>query len=101
MGEGQQQVQRKQPPLTLTLSPCHAQGHGEREWFGAIENLATVAGVKVGTLEKLAAADAFRSLGLDRRQALWQVKALANAPPRNPRRQAAQPLSNLRSCRLR
>ena len=80
-GEGQQQVQRKQPPLTPTLSPCHALGHGEREWFGAIENLATAAGVKVGTLEKLAAADAFRSLGLDRRQALWQVKALANAPP--------------------
>jgi error-prone DNA polymerase len=32
-------------------------------------------------LEKLAAADAFRSLGLNRRQALWEVKALANAPP--------------------
>ena len=46
-----------------------------------IENLATGAGVNVSTLEKLAAADAFRSLGLDRRQALWQVKALANAPP--------------------
>ena len=31
------------------------------------------------TLERLAAADAFRSLGLDRRQALWEVKALAPA----------------------
>ena len=30
-------------------------------------------------LEKLAAADAFRSMGLDRRQALWQVKALPRA----------------------
>ncbi len=30
-------------------------------------------------LEKLAAADCFRSLGLDRRQALWEVKALAKA----------------------
>ena len=29
------------------------------------------------TLEKLAAADAFRSIGLDRRQALWEVKALS------------------------
>jgi error-prone DNA polymerase len=32
-------------------------------------------------LEKLAAADTFRSIGLDRRQALWEVTALANAPP--------------------
>ncbi len=30
-------------------------------------------------LEKLAAADCFRSLGLDRRQALWEVKALAKS----------------------
>jgi error-prone DNA polymerase len=39
------------------------------------------AGVTLSTLEKLAAADAFRSLGLDRRQALWAVKGLANATP--------------------
>jgi error-prone DNA polymerase len=39
------------------------------------------AGVKLATLEKLAAADAFRSLGLDRRQALWEVKALISAEP--------------------
>jgi error-prone DNA polymerase len=31
-------------------------------------------------LEKLADADAFRSLGLDRRQALWEVSALADRP---------------------
>ncbi len=37
--------------------------------------------VPVHTLEKLAAADAFRSLGLDRRAALWEVKALAKAKP--------------------
>lgn len=36
-------------------------------------------GVPVPALEKLAAADCFRSLGLDRRQALWEVKALAKA----------------------
>ncbi len=34
------------------------------------------AGLKRGALERLAAADAFRSLGLDRRQALWAVKGL-------------------------
>ncbi|MEM8569482.1 MAG: error-prone DNA polymerase [Pseudomonadota bacterium] len=31
-------------------------------------------------LEKLAAADALRSLGLDRRQALWETKGLTDAP---------------------
>ena len=36
-------------------------------------------GVPVSGLEKLAAADCFRSLGLDRRAALWEVKALAKA----------------------
>ncbi len=35
-------------------------------------------GVRRVTLETLAAADAFRSLGLDRRQALWQVHALTD-----------------------
>jgi len=37
--------------------------------------------VRLATLEKLAAADALRSLGLDRRQALWEVKALGSAEP--------------------
>ncbi len=36
------------------------------------------AGVPIAALEKLADADAFRSLGLDRRQALWEVAALAD-----------------------
>jgi error-prone DNA polymerase len=39
------------------------------------------AGVSIAAIEKLAAADAFRSLSLDRRGALWQVKALARAKP--------------------
>jgi error-prone DNA polymerase len=38
-------------------------------------------GLPIPALEKLAAADCFRSLGLDRRQALWEVKALARARP--------------------
>ncbi|MGV3685566.1 MAG: error-prone DNA polymerase [Daejeonella sp.] len=38
------------------------------------------AGVSQATLEKLADADAFRSIGLDRRQALWEVSALADTP---------------------
>jgi error-prone DNA polymerase len=38
------------------------------------------AGVSQSVLEKLASADAFRSLGIDRRQALWEVTALADHP---------------------
>lgn len=39
------------------------------------------AGIRLDTIERLAAADAFRSLGLDRRQALWEVKGLDGAAP--------------------
>ena len=39
------------------------------------------AGIPVSAIETLAAADAFRSMSLDRRQALWQARALAEAPP--------------------
>ncbi len=49
--------------------------------FGSVHDLWQRAGLRLPTLEKLAAADAFRSIGLDRRQALWEVTALANAPP--------------------
>ncbi len=38
------------------------------------------AGVSQSALERLANADAFGSLGLDRRQALWEVMALADKP---------------------
>ena len=38
------------------------------------------AGVSQAALEKLADADAFRSIGLDRRQALWEVSALHDRP---------------------
>jgi error-prone DNA polymerase len=38
-------------------------------------------GIPVPALERLASADCFRSFGLDRRAALWEVKALAKAQP--------------------
>jgi error-prone DNA polymerase len=38
------------------------------------------AGASIATLERLADADAFRSIGLDRRQALWEVSALPDRP---------------------
>ena len=37
--------------------------------------------VKVAALEKLAQADAFQALGLDRRQALWAIRGLGDTPP--------------------
>jgi error-prone DNA polymerase len=49
--------------------------------FRDVHDLWLRAGLKLATLEKLAAADAFRSMGLDRRQALWEVKALGSAEP--------------------
>jgi len=49
--------------------------------FKDMRNLWRRSGLKRATLEKLAAADAFRSLGLDRRQALWEVRALPKKVP--------------------
>ncbi|MEE4236785.1 MAG: error-prone DNA polymerase [Anderseniella sp.] len=39
------------------------------------------AGIPAPAIVRLAEADAFRSLGIDRRQALWQARALARAKP--------------------
>ncbi len=44
--------------------------------FDSIRDLWLRTGLRPAALEKLAQADAFRSLGLDRREALWAVKAL-------------------------
>jgi error-prone DNA polymerase len=49
-----------------------ARGNG----FASIERLAAIAGVSRFTIERLAEADAFRSLGLDRRAALWSARRL-------------------------
>jgi len=38
------------------------------------------AGVPLAAMERLAGADAFRSLGIDRRRALWEISALADRP---------------------
>ncbi len=48
--------------------------------FTDLQDLKSRAGIDVGTLRKLAAADAFRSISLDRRQALWDARALRDAP---------------------
>jgi len=38
------------------------------------------AGIPMSALERMADADAFRSIGLDRRQALWEISALGDSP---------------------
>ena len=48
--------------------------------FVSIEDVWRRSTVPPAELEKLADADAFRSLGVDRRQALWQVRGLGEAP---------------------
>ncbi|MBB5515514.1 error-prone DNA polymerase [Rubricella aquisinus] len=45
-----------------------------------LKDLKTRARLDAGSLRKLAAADAFRSIGLDRRAALWESTALRDAP---------------------
>ena len=49
--------------------------------FSDMRDLWRRSGLKRASLEKLAAADAFRSLGLDRRQALWEVRGLPKELP--------------------
>ncbi len=48
--------------------------------FDSVEELRTRARVPVHAIERLAAADAFRSIKLDRRAALWDSRALKPAP---------------------
>lgn len=48
--------------------------------FTGIEELWRRSGVRPAALERLARADAFAALGLNRRQALWAIKGLANKP---------------------
>lgn len=54
-----------------------ARGNGYR----AVEDLWRRAGLASGTIAALAEADAFAALGLNRRMALWQARALPDANP--------------------
>lgn len=51
-----------------------------RARFTSVEDIWRRSGVPLATLEKLARADAFHALGLDRRQALWAIRGLGEAP---------------------
>jgi error-prone DNA polymerase len=50
-----------------------------KKMFSSINEIAD-AGVSLAAMEKLADADAFRSLGLDRRSALWEITAMRDSP---------------------
>ncbi len=53
--------------------------HRERP-YGDLRELQERAGLSAAAIRRLAAADAFRSLDIDRRQALWEARALKDAP---------------------
>ena len=85
-----------------TLEPCGAGGFALRLGFRQVDGLREEAGRRIvamrampfadvadlktrvkldrGTVRRLAAADAMRSMGIDRRQALWQAQGLKDAP---------------------
>ena len=48
--------------------------------FTSVEDVWRRSGVPLATLEKLAKADAFAGMELDRRQALWAIKGLGDSP---------------------
>jgi error-prone DNA polymerase len=66
-----------------------ARGNG----FASIERLAATAGISRFTIERLAEADAFRSLNLDRRQALWAARRLDMIGARPPRKTSDSEMS--------
>jgi error-prone DNA polymerase len=53
--------------------------HRGGEPYGSVEEAWRRAGIPPAALERLAEADAFRDIGLDRRRALWQVRGLADS----------------------
>jgi error-prone DNA polymerase len=72
--------ERERPShVPCKLPPPHA-GEG---WGGGYLSLTHLhrSGIPAAAIVRLAEADAFRSIGIDRRQALWQARALAKAKP--------------------
>jgi error-prone DNA polymerase len=93
-GEGAQ-VPRETAPLTRRSAPASPDGRGEEtnDWadrivaarqrrpFTSLEDFARDTGLPKRALILLADADAFRSIGLDRRAALWAVRRLPDDVP--------------------
>ena len=83
---------RKDGTLALRLGFRNIDGFREEDWAGPIvrhrgegydslEELWRRASLPLAALKKLADADAFRSVGLDRREALWAVRRLPDDDP--------------------
>lgn len=53
----------------------------QQKHFSSVQDLHKRANLRIFDVEKLAEADAFRSIGLDRRQAKWDARALNRAKP--------------------
>ena len=70
---------RKEQVKKLIDAREKSAGHKTSRPFTSIHDLWQRAGVDHSTLQKLASADAFRSISKDRRQALWDVRAIAKA----------------------
>jgi error-prone DNA polymerase len=78
--------EREQPALRLGLRQVDglqrdaADRLAAKRPYSSVEELRTRGRVPVHAIQRLAAADAFRSMGLDRRAALWDSRALKAAP---------------------
>ena len=66
--------------MTKGLAQIHANEMIARRTtkYRSIEDLWRRADIPVAALERLAEADAFQTLGLDRRQALWAIRGLSD-----------------------
>jgi len=75
-----------QPALRLGLRQIDGLHREAADWlvanrpYSSVEDLRSRGGVPVHAIQRLASADAFRSMGLDRRAALWDSRALKQAP---------------------
>jgi error-prone DNA polymerase len=64
-----------------SVKPQQQNSRATAKPFSDLHDLWRRSGLSRTSLEKLASADAFRSLGLDRRQALWEVRGLPKEIP--------------------
>jgi error-prone DNA polymerase len=76
------------------LAEAHAKAivGARNQGYADARSLWIRSGVPTTTLERLAEADAFRSLGLDRRAALWAVEGVDGGVPQNGAARAARPI---------
>lgn len=69
------------PPGAQMRADLPTKGRSAAKHYRDVRDLWRRSGLSRASLEKLASADTFRSLGLDRRQALWEVRGLPKEIP--------------------